>query len=161
MPLPRTHLAREGNSRFESNTFGLGLAVVQTCPLTPFTASQGSCQSRLRPLPSRQQHPEAVWVLCYFWQTREKVEGGWNPHRSQRLATKTDLLENIFLQVAPGAPAGGVLAVAGAGGAALGAVQEVIPQHVLCLRVLPGALRVPPAHAAAPGAHSNAGPWVL
>lgn len=73
----------------------------------------------------------------------------------------TNLLEDIFLQVPAGVPGAALLAVAGAGGAALGAVQEIVPQHVLGLRVLPGALRVPPAHAAAPGPHAQARPGVL
>lgn len=72
-----------------------------------------------------------------------------------------NLLEDIFLGVPAAVPGGALLAVAGAGGAALGAVQEIVPQHVLGLRVLPGALRVPPAPAAAPGPHAQARPGVL
>lgn len=73
----------------------------------------------------------------------------------------TNLLKNIFLRVPPAAFHALLLAVTGAGRAALWPMQQVIPKHVFCLRVVPCALGVSPGHTAAPGAHIHAWPRVL
>lgn len=73
----------------------------------------------------------------------------------------TNLLENVFLQIPPGTSHSHFLAVAGAGRATLWPVEQIIPQHVLSLRVVASALRVSPGHATAPRSHTSAGPRVL
>lgn len=73
------------------------------------------------------------------------AQGKHTVHLAPAAVACTDLLEHILFGVTFGPRVQGgrcPLTVAGDGGPALWAVQQVIPQHILGLRVVAGALRV-------------------
>lgn len=97
------------------------------------------------------------------WEARSLAHGG--TQKVLATITFTDLLKHVF----SGATLGpwvesvhtGPLAVTGGRRPTLWAMQQVVPQHVLGLWVVPGAFGVSPGHGQASGASAYARPRAL